>query len=141
MSVEISDLVTRRNGNCNSSNATIYIAPHYIIIVNSSTSIFLPSTTVEWSCSLALSASELLANVTKPNPWNKNEGRVNGRHLWNWIRSNLKLSLPWIPAHWRWSQHQGWFQISRNEREELLNRLIRLLTLGWNKHGNNGSLV
>ncbi len=33
------------------------------------TSIFLPSTTVAWSCSLALSASEALANVTKPKPW------------------------------------------------------------------------
>ena len=32
------------------------------------TSIFLPSTTDAWSCSLALSASELLANVTKPKP-------------------------------------------------------------------------
>ena len=34
-----------------------------------STSIFLPSTTDAWSCSLALSASELLANVTKPKPF------------------------------------------------------------------------
>jgi hypothetical protein len=32
------------------------------------TSIFRPSTTVPWRRSLAWSASELLANVTKPNP-------------------------------------------------------------------------
>ena len=32
------------------------------------TSIFRPSTTVACRCSLALSASELFANVTKPKP-------------------------------------------------------------------------
>ena len=34
-----------------------------------STSIFLPSTTDAWSCCLALSASVLFANVTKPKPF------------------------------------------------------------------------
>ena len=71
------------------------------------TSIFLPSTMVPWSSSLALSASNPLANVTKPNPFDP-------RSL-NMISTSSK-----VPYFWKIQPKDFCFKKQLNRKEHII---------------------
>lgn len=98
------------------------------------TSIFRPSTSVPWSFSLALSASALDSNVTKPKPCEQRRGTMGGeRGAWEiengryafvnlifgnkFRRFSVVSNLPWTPFHWKWSRHRGFCQIAEKEKK------------------------
>ena len=79
----------------------------YFLLPPFLTSIFLPSTMVPWSSSLALSASNPLANVTKPNPFDP-------RSL-NMISTSSK-----VPYFWKIQPKDFCFKKQLNRKEHII---------------------